>query len=409
MKPTRTANHGRPLTYREKKGQRTISLTNTAWDSLQAQAAAVELSVSEYIEQTARRSEAVEIPIYARIRSILQPNVTLFWSLAEFTRRTAVQLGLMEELVFKDIDAKFLAAKREQQAEIQQQIVTEYITKALKIVLAMNCAFSELEVRHLTPFLCLLIYRLMLPHARQVAMIEPHEQISAAEIDRSISLIHEALKQLKIFSPQQYQTLQLRFVGGLNWNQIAKFKLFNEGKTLPSHAIRDEIKQALHQLRRYLHLSAEVFTIDPHNIDLEFAHAEALIYYQICSKSQLIEADRFKLESLLIKACTDTKLNFWLREIDHWAGHQLLDNRDRSRHVDPDNHYADLNDAISAKISIDLDLTNNTQKTEVKSYLEQLNRQISVCTNTAEIRSVLSTVVAKESGIEGLLLNLPGV
>ena len=404
----RAARNGRPSSYREKKGQRTISLTNTAWEGLQAQGAALNLSVSEYIEQTARKSEAIEIPIYAQIESITQPNITIFWSLAEFTRRTAVQLGLMEEPLLNHPDREYLAIKRGQQIKIQKEIAIEYIIKALKLLSIRNCAFRSLEVRYLKPFLCVLIYRLMLLKAQKSVNAEPKEKIPRIEIDRSITLISQALTQLQNYSPLEYQTIWLRFVGGLDWHQIARFKQFN-GKQLPIHAIRDEIKQALYLLRRYIHASADIPPVDPQHFHADFIHDRAVNYYQLCSKSYLNKIDRQEMEKLLIQACIDPKLNFWLQEIDHWAGHQLLDNRNRSRHINPDNYYADINDEISESINTAINLTNNNTRTEFKIHMEYLNRKLSLCTSLNEITAVMIEAVDLESGTTDIFKDLPEI
>jgi hypothetical protein len=391
---------GRPSTYREKKAQRTISITDTAWENLQAQATALGLSGSEYIEQSARKNEAIEIPIYGRIRSILQPNITMFWSLAEFTRRSAVQLGVLEPPVLDNPEVD------QQQAIAQQEVVTKYVTTALKIVLAMNCAFNELEVRHLTPFLSLLIYRLLKRDAKAIDLKPPMELILLEEKEKSIALINKALEQLKVFAPQRYQILKLRFVGGLNWTQIAKFKRFHEDTFWPDPAIRDEIKQSIHQLRRYLHLTYEVSIIEPQNIEPDFFHPDAMEYYHLCGLSHLGGESVTEMENLLILACADPKLNFWLREIDHWAGHELLDSRNRSRHVDNDLYYADINDAIVAGVSESIELTTDRKKTVARSMLDELNMQISRCTTTAEIKEVLLTIIDQEAGSRDILADL---
>jgi hypothetical protein len=396
-----TVNQGRPSTYREKKAQRTISITNTAWENIQAQATALGVSGSEYIEQSARKNDALDIPIYGRIKSILQPNITLFWSLAEFTRRTAVQFGVLEPPELVD------SVLSKQQAIIQKEVVTKYVTIALKIVLAMNCAFTELEVRHLTPFLSLLIYRSIERDAKTIDLQPPTVLISIVEREKSIALINKALEQLKTFAPQRYQILKLRFVGGLNWTQIAKFKRFHEDTFWPDPAIRDEIKQSIHQLRRCVHLTHEVSIVEPQNIESDFFHPDALKYYHLCGLSHLSGESSEDMEKMLILACTDPKLNFWLREIDHWAGHQLLDSRDRSRHVDNDLYYADINDAIVAGVSAEMEITTDRKKTAARSMLDKLNIQISRCTTTTEIQAALLTVIEAEAGSRDILVDLP--
>lgn len=396
-----TVNQGRPSTYREKKAQRTISITNTAWENIQAQANALGVSGSEYIEQSARKNDALDIPIYGRIKSILQPNITLFWSLAEFTRRTAVQFGVLEppELVNSVLS--------DRQVIIQKEVVSKYVTIALKIVLAMNCAFNELEVRHLTPFLSLLIYRLIKRDAKKSGLQPPTELISVVEREKAIVLINKSLEQLKTFAPQRYQILKLRFVGGLNWTQIAKFKRFHEDTFWPDPAIRDEIKQSIHQLRRCVHLTHEVSIVEPENIESEFFHPDALKYYHLCGLSHLSGSSIDEMEKMLIIACTEPKLNFWLREIDHWAGHQLLDNRDRSRHVDNDLYYADINDAIVAGVSAEMEITTDRKKTVARSMLDKLNMQIASCTTTTEIQAVLLNAIESEAGTSEIFTDLP--
>jgi hypothetical protein len=393
-----TVNQGRPSTYREKKAQRTISITNTAWENIQTQANALGVSGSEYIEQSARKNDAIDIPIYGRIKSILQPNITLFWSLAEFTRRSAVQLGVLEAPGVGAVDVSK-----------QKEIVTKYVTTALKIVLAMNCAFNELEVRHLTPFLSLLIYRLLKNDAKLINLDSSIAQIPIVEQEKSIALINQALKRLKEFAPHRYQILRLRFVGGLNWTQIAKFKRFHEDILWPDPAIRDEIKQSIHQLRRFLHLTYETSTIDLQNIEPDFFHPAAIEYYHLCGQSSLSGESVAKMENLLILACADPKLNFWLREIDHWAGHQLLDSRDRSRHVDNDLYYADINDAIVKNVSEAMELTTNNKKTAARLMLDDLNIQISSCITIAEIKAALLTIIDREAGSRDILADLPSM
>jgi hypothetical protein len=391
-KAEETGNH-------QKKMVRSLSITQNAWDAIKDKAAREGISASEFLERIGRDASVLETPINSRLKAFLEAPISIWWCWSEATRRYALQLGLVEshkqetEEGLKD----YIADERLKQ---QKEIVGDCLWRAMLTLAVINYGIPELGVNSMTPLLRWMSFKMLQHRAEQRESIslqktdEPTFTITDKQIENDLVEIQAALDLLQQFSPSYYEVLDMVMNGRMSYAQIAKYKRLNTQKNVTDAEARREAKEAVYQLRTYLH-NQVTKNVKKQSLKNSYQSEKILEvkkkeYYQLCSLSFLKDKDRQKLEETFLRpALEDPELEFWIKEIDHLAGHHLTGFE--SIHLDSkhkDFHYL-LREELEKKLKDE----NTEEKDNLRNLLIQMDKKLMFCKSFKDIRETVGQFV----------------
>ncbi len=374
---TPTQNRGRPpLAENEKKRPRNLSLSPKAWIGLETQANLLGISsISELNEQLglgklsviATHDKNLDIPIYRRLKSFIEPPVAIFWSLLSFVRRTAKQLALIEEL------------------DDNEDLICDVIKRAITIVFFVGYTHPDYYINNPSAFMRWLSYRILLARLPETfSEKQPQQLLSDEKIDPEICTIYRAIAMMEEARLPYYTVLRMKILDGLTLSQIRKILSIQKNKgEISEEKIRKHIKIGLEQLRETLEIAP------PENLE-EVKNNLAVYkpvksYFQLASLSSLSQReDRKKLEAFLMKAENNNELDFWIDEINFNVILLLLKSQD---------NYFEKQERVRQQISQEIN-------EYIKVKIEPMNRQLAFCVTKEKINQLLEKISSEEAGCE---------
>ncbi|MEH1842615.1 MAG: hypothetical protein V7L20_28760 [Nostoc sp.] len=390
---------GEETSNQQKKLVRSLSITQNAWDAIKDKAAREGISASEFLERIGRDASVLETPINSRLKAFLEAPISMWWCWSEATRRYALQLGLVEshrqesEEGLKD----YIADERLKQ---QKEIVGDCLWRAMLTIAVINYGIPELGINSMTPLLRWMSFKMLQHKAEQGESLslqktdEPTFTITEKQIENDLVEIQAALDLLQQFSPSYYEVLDMVMNGRMSYAQIAKYKRLNTQKNVTEAEVRREAKEAVYQLRAYLH-NQVTENVKKQYIKNSFKsdknlEAKKKEYYQLCSLSFLKDKERKNLEEKFIRpALEDPELEFWIKEIDHLAGHHLTGFE--SIHLD--SKHKDLHYILREELEKKLKYENIDEKDNLRSLLIQMDKKLMFCKSFKDIRETVGQFV----------------
>jgi hypothetical protein len=382
----------------QKKTVRSLSITQNAWDAIKDKAARERISASEFLERIGRDASVLETPIHSRIKAFLEARISIWWCWSEATRRYALQLGLVENHMEAGIDEH----KKNERLKQQKEIVGDCLWRAILTLAVINYAIPELNINSMTPVLRWMSFRMLVHEADQkmsslsLEKIDPPTlNIKIEDIESDLAEIQAALELLKQFSPSYYEVLDLAMKGKMSFAQIAKYKRLNTQKNVTEAEARQEVKEAVYQLRAYLH--NEVTKTRKEDDIKKPCESENILeakkreYYQFCSLAFLTEKNRKDLEDNFLRpALEDPELEFWIKEIDHLAGHRL--GGFKSAHINSE--YEDFHYELRAEIENRFKDENKEDKYSLRYQLNEMDKELMFCKSFQDIREIVEQFVS---------------
>ena len=381
----------------QKKTVRSLSISQNAWDAIKDKAARERISASEFLERIGRDASVLETPIDSRIKAFLEARVSIWCSWSEATRRYALQLGLVENHTKSDIDEH---TKNELLKE-QKKIVGDCLWRSIVILALINYAIPEIIISSMTPVLRWMCFKMLVHQAKQKQMIisleensSPTTAIAEEDMESDLLEVRATLDLLQQFSPSYYEVLDMMTKGRMSLAQIAKYKRLNTHKNITEAEVRKEAKEAIYQLRAYIH--KEVTKIRQEDGLKKSCKSENALeakvrkYYQLCSLPYLQEKDRKNLEeNFLCPALDDAELEFWIREIDHLAGHRL--GQFPSAHINPE--YQDFHYELRQEIEDKFKNEDKQDKNSLRNQLSEMDKKLMFCKSFKDIRAIVEEFV----------------
>ncbi|MGJ5632451.1 hypothetical protein [Nostoc sp. CALU 1950] len=386
----------------EKKVVRSLSVTDTAWDAIKEKADAEGVSASEFIERVGRDASVLETPLNSRLKGFLEPPIPIFWSISEVIRRFAVQLSFVESSSERGLRKDEI----EDRVLKQKDIVRNYLWRAMLIIAIINYGIPKLDVNSITSLLRWISFKMMVSEAPKPKKSTSENEvfISEQQIERDIKNIQISLKVLQKFSVSYYEILDMIMNGKMSYAQIAKYKRLHTQRHFTEAEIRREVKQATYQLRFYFHKEIVEVENDKESNTLDSEESVNMLqeykmrYYQLCSLAYLQKKDKENVEEILYRCLIEPELEFWIREIDHLAGHHL--GSSESAHINleyKDIHY-ELREELQKKIK------DGEEEDSLQNQLTEMNKKLMFCKSSQEIENIVNKLVIEISG-ETLQLN----
>ncbi|MGK7883743.1 MAG: hypothetical protein AB4057_03840 [Crocosphaera sp.] len=374
---TPTQNRGRPpLAENEKKRPRNLSLSQKAWIGLETQANLLGInSISELNEQlglgklrvTATHDKNLDIPIYRRLKSFIEPPVAIFWSLLSFVRRTAKQLAIIEQ--FDD----------------NEDLICDVVKRAITIVFFVGYTHPDYYINNPSALMRWLSYRILLARLPETfSEKQPQQLLSDEKIDTEICTIYQAISMMEEARLPYYTVLRMKILDGLTLSQIRKILSLQKNKgEISEEKIRKHIKIGLEQLRETLEIAT------PENLEVVknnlVVYQTINSYFKLASLSSLSQReDREKLEEFLLKAENNNELDFWIDEINFNVILSLFNS--------PEN-YSKKQERIRQQIS-------NEINEYIKVKIEPINRKLAFCVTKEKINQLLEKISSEEAGCE---------
>lgn len=381
----------------QRKTVRSLSISQNAWDAIKDKAARERISASEFLERIGRDASVLETPIDSRIKAFLEARVSIWWSWSEATRRYALQLGIVGNHTESYLDEH---TKNERLKE-QKKIVGDCLWRSIVILALINYAIPEIIISSMTPVLRWMCFKMLVHQAEQKQTIisiekksSPAPVIAQEDIESDLLEIRATLDLLQQFSPSYYEVLDMMTKGKMSLAQIAKYKRLNTHKNITEAEVRKEAKEAIYQLRAYIH--NEVTKIRQEDSVKKSFGLEGVLeakirkYYQLCSLPYLQEKDIKNLEeNFLCPALDNAELEFWIREIDHLAGHRL--GRFPSAHINPE--YTDLHYELRQEIEDKFKNEDKQDKNSLRNQLSEMDKKLMFCKSFKDIRAIVEEFV----------------
>lgn len=394
----------------QKKTVRSLSITQNAWDAIKDKAAREKISASEFLERIGRDASVLETPIHSRLKAFLEAPISIWWCWSEATRRYALQLGLVENHREEGLKDYII----EERLKRQKEIVGGCLWGAMLTLAVINYGIPELGINSMTPLLRWMSFKMLLHKVEQRESLslqtidEPTFTITGKQIENDLAEIQAALDLLQQFSPSYYEILHMVMKGRMSFAQIAKYKRLNTQRNVTEAEARREAKEAVYQLRAYLHnkvtnIAKEQYTKNSCKSEnaLEVRKKE---YYQLCSLSFLKEKDRKELEEHFLRsALEDPELEFWIKEIDHLAGHHL----GGFESIHTDSKHKDLHYEIREELEKKLKHENTEEKDSLRTLLTQMDKKLMFCKSFKDIRETVEQFVSEVSQGSLQLGNIP--
>lgn len=385
----------------QKKTVRSLSITQNAWDAIKDKAARERISASEFLERIGRDASVLETPIDSRIKAFLEARVSIWWSWSEATRRYALQLGLVENHMEVNLDEH---TKNERLKE-QKKIVGDCLWRSIVILSVINYAIPEIIINSMTPVLRWMCFKMLVHQAEQKQITLSLEEIDAStpaiaieDMGSDLVELRATLDLLQQFSPSYYEVLDMMTKGRMSLPQIAKYKRLNTQKNITEAEVRKEAKEAVYQLRAYIH--NEVTKIRKEDYVKKICKSENALqakvkkYYQLCSLPYLKQKDRKNLEDNFLRpAVEEAELEFWLREIDHLAGHRL--GGFLSTHTNPE--YKDFHYELREEIENKFKNEDKQDRNSLRNQLSEMDKKLMFCKSFKDIRGIVEQFVSEIS------------
>lgn len=376
----------------ERKIVRSLSITNKAWDAIKEKAVAEGLSASEFLERVGRDASVLETPLNSRLKAFLEPPIVIFWSLSEAIRRLAVQLCFAESFTVKGLKKHEI----EERVQQQKQIVSDYLWRAMLIIAVINYGIPEIDVNSMTCLLRWMSFKMMLSEKAQnkdFTASKSDELITHQQIEVDLTNIQIALTLLQNYSVSYYEILDMIINGSMSFAQIAKYKRLHTQKHFTEAKVRREARQATYQIRSYLHKEVVDFDKDTKFSDKAHKHLEGYKrkYYQLCALPYLEKEDIENIETILYASLKDRELEFWIREIDHLAGHHL--GNFESAHNNPE--YQDIH--YELREELEKKLKDGEGEDSFYHKLTEMDKQLMFCKSCEEIENVVNKLVLEIS------------
>lgn len=383
----------------QKKTVRSLSISQNAWDAIKDKAARERISASEFLERIGRDASVLETPIDSRIKAFLEARISIWWCWSEAIRRYALQLGLVDNHVEADEPTKNELLKE------QKTIVGDCIWRSILILSVISYAIPELTMNSMTPVLRWMSFKMLVYKAEQKQVIISTEKnstiipvIKAEDIESDLAELQSALDLLRQFSPSYYEVLDMITKGRMSVAQIAKYKRLNTQKNITEAETRKEAKEAVYQLRAYIHHGVTKIRKEEY---LEKScksqnplQTKIKQYYQLCSLPYLKEKDRKDLENNFLRlALEEPELEFWIREIDHLAGHRL--GAFQSAHTNSE--YRDLHYELREEIEHKFKNEDKQDKYSLRNLLSEMDKKLMFCKSFKDIRAIVEQFVSEIS------------
>jgi hypothetical protein len=301
----------RPVSPKEKKHPRNLSISDQAWAGLEKTASIHKLqTVSDLTEKIgledlkvirddrSELSELLEIPIYQRLQSSTQAPVAVFWSLLSFARRTAFQLCVADS----------------------DEFLCRVITQAITVIFYVGYTHPHVYINNPSAFLRWLSYRILLDQSSESAipamLIKPDEKIIKGCISQVASAIHKL--ESASHSPQ-YQALRMKAIDGLTLEQISRIFIRQRFQKTPEE-VGKLIKTGLSEFREFYKESSSPKSIKSSR--LEAIPEDVRLYCELAVQANLNKNQQAiqELEELLLKTRNKPDLDFWMNEIDYYLG-----------------------------------------------------------------------------------------
>ncbi|WP_017313986.1 hypothetical protein [Mastigocladopsis repens] len=384
----------------QKKTVRSLSITQNAWDAIKDKAAREKISASEFLERIGRDASVLETPIHSRLKAFLEAPISIWWCWSEATRRYAVQLGLVENHREEGLKDYIV----EERLKRQKEIVGDCLWRAMLTLAVINYGIPELSINSMTPLLRWMSFKMLLHRAEQAESHalqktdKPTFTIAQEQIETDLAEIQAALDLLQQFSPSYYEVLDMVMKGRMSFAQIAKYKRLNTQRNVTEAEARREAKEAVYQLRAYLH--NKVTNIAKEQYKKSFCKSENALeakkkeYYQLCSLSFLKEKDTKDLEERFLRSSLEEpELEFWIKEIDHLAGHYL----GKFESIHTDSKHKDLHYELREEIEKKLKDENTEEKDSLRTLLTQMDKKLMFCKSFKDIRETVEQFVSDVS------------
>jgi len=380
----------------QKKTVRSLSITQNAWDAIKDKAARERISASEFLERIGRDASVLETPIHSRIKAFLEARISIWWCWSETTRRYALQLGLVENHIEVGEHTK------NERLQQQKKIVGDCLWRAILTLAVINYAIPELSINSMTPLLRWMSFKMLVHEAEQKRkslslekIDEPTLTIRAEDIESDLAEIQAALDLLEKFSPSYYEVLDMVMKGRMSFAQIAKYKRLNTQKNVTEAEARQEVKEAVYQLRSYLHnevtKTRKEDYIKKSRTSENALEAKKREYYQLCSLRFLKEKDRKNLEDNFLRpALEEPELEFWIKEIDHLAGHRLSEFKSAHTNSEYKDFHYELREEIENKFKDE----NKEDKYGLRNQLNDMDKELMFCKSFKDIRGVVEQFVS---------------
>lgn len=266
------------------------------------------------------------------------------------------------------------------------------------IIAVINYGIPELDINSMTSLLRWMSFKMMLSEApKQENVFASNNEvfISEQQIEKDLENIQISLKLLQNFSVSYYEILDMIMNGKMSYAQIAKYKRLHTQKHFTGAKVRREARQATYQLRSYFH--KEIVEVDKESNTQDSEDSTNKLqeykrsYYQLCSLPYLQEKDKKNMVKILDAALEDPELEFWIREIDHLAGHRL--GSFESVHTNSeykDIHY-ELREELEKKLKEGKDEDSFHQK------LTEMDKKLMFCKSYKDIENVVNKLVLEIS------------
>lgn len=388
----------------ERKIVRSLSITSKAWEAIKGKAADEGVSASEFLERIGLDASVLEAPITSRLKATLELPIPIFWSLSESVRRVAVQLGIIQEVG----DETNL-----QEIEEAKTIIKECLWKAMQILVVVNYAIPEFDINSMTPLLRWMCLKMLTNQANSkdknrgsISHLEKAKntsRIEASEIDEEIEKIEKSFYLLKKFSYSYYEIFDMQVLGKMSFVQIVKYKRLNTQRNFTEAEIRREARMATYQLRSYIHnnmsesIDQKTLSENTGKVFKKELLKQAKDYFQLCAIPQLTGENLKQLEEFWQKAIAQPELEFWIREIDHLAGHKL--GKSDTAHTNPkysDMHY-EIREELERLVKSDDKSQEGKTFPNLQSLLTAMDRKLMFCRIYGEIKKELNSTVGELS------------
>jgi hypothetical protein len=319
-----------PLEEGQRKQPRNLSISNDAWFGLTRKIDALGISsISELNEKIGLseirlivpkgdyNSDLSETTMYARLKQFVQKPVAVFLSTLSFAKRTARQLNL----------------------STSEDLLVDVIYRSFAIIFAHGYLYPDgVYINNPSAVVRCLVYHLLVAEAdlKSLDRKKPKKEVEETEQKECLYRIFYALKGLeKSHWASHYQIFKLKAIEGLTIQQIVSISKLQR-EELSEGEIRQKIKDGLAFFRLFWQETGDYKTKGDINLekitdDLKnVANIDTIRdYCQLAGESLLSKPEfREKIQNTLIKSIHDSRLDFWINEIDYHLLNRECDSED---------------------------------------------------------------------------------
>lgn len=365
-----------PVPEREKKRPRNLSISDISWSNLINQV--INLSgvgsVSELIEKIGLGylkivpkdqfdSKFSYFPLYMRLRILICSPVAMFASVISFICRTAKQLSLQNSDV----------------------LVYDVLMRMITIVFYIGYTHPDKYINNPGALMRWLVYYILLNRARgnkSCFSSLDYSQDSHSLLD-NVQKFHVLGRSLNTVSKLKaasrslpYQALKMKAIDQLTLSQI-RVILELQGECQTQDDIQLIIEEGIAKLRE----SSGISWNDKFESEIPKRVNQ---YYNLAVTFPLdVESFSVEMEVLLRKAIYDSRLNYWISEIDYYIGEELFS--------DSSVDYKIYLEKVRQSVYQGMDSYLNLKKCKIDRLFE-------FCRTIGDVRRNLTKLVAYEVG-----------